>query len=148
MDGKNEVFAYKISTGQTFVVGFLAQSPTDNSTTLLPVLASDLGITQATGTFSYSGSITSLADTAAYDEFDGMARYNPWTPALQNGQFVSVPVNARGVTVTVGVFSTTAYTLEVDVWDFLAQAAGATVARDLAALEWLNLSFDFQRLGG
>ncbi len=100
VDGKNEVFAYKISTGQTFVVGFLAQSPTDNSTTLLPVLASDLGITQATGTFSYSGSITSLADTAAYDEFDGMARYNPWTPALQNGQYVSVPVNARGVTVT------------------------------------------------
>ena len=63
--------------------------------------------------------------------------------------FQSTTINAlRGCSVTVGVFSTTAYTMEVDVWDGLAQAAGVWVARDLAALEWLNLSIDFQRLGG
>lgn len=47
--------------------------------------------------------------------------------------------NTKGCTVTVGVFDTTAYTLEVDVWD------SAFAARDLAALEWLNLNIDFKR---
>ena len=65
-----------------------------------------------------------------------------------SASFQSTTINAcRGCSVTVGVFSTTAYTMEVDVWDGLAQAAGVWVARDLAALEWLNLSIDFKRKG-
>lgn len=71
---------------------------------------------------------------------------NPGLFAGYTWSLQSTTINAtRGITVTVGVFDTSAYTLEVDVWDFLAQAAGVTVARDLAALEWLSLNIDFKR---
>ncbi len=122
-----------------------------------PVRASDPGIyttkVRLLGTGAADPTEVYGADVSAVRTAAG--RYT-LTWATNPGTFVgyswgvqSTTINAtRGVTVTVGVFSTTAYTLEVDVWDFLAQAAGVTVARDLAALEWLNLSFDFQRLGG
>ena len=73
---------------------------------------------------------------------------NPGTFLGYSFGLQSTTINAlRGCTVTVGVFNTTAFTLEVDVWDFLAQLAGVTVARDLAALEWLSLDLVFKLTG-
>ncbi len=98
-DGRNEVFVYNVATKATTAAGYMAFSPTDNSTTLLPVKASTLGITQASGTFSYTGKISSIANGAATDAFDGTAKYNPWKPAIENGQSVSLKVGARHVKV-------------------------------------------------
>ena len=99
-DGRNEVFIYDAATGATSAAGFLALSPTDNSTTLIPVKASSLGITQATGMFSYTGQIQSVVSSTSGDEFDGTARYNPWAPAIANGQSVQLVKGAKRVTFT------------------------------------------------
>lgn len=98
-NGISQVFAYDIATGETFASGFNASAPTDSSTILLPVIASDLGL--AAGAFDYTvQSFSSVNDGA--DAMDGVATYDPWAPALTNGQFVSVPVGGTlGVPVTV-----------------------------------------------
>lgn len=87
-DGKAEVFIYNTATQTTSAAGFLPVNPTDSSTILIPVRASSLGIT---GTFGYSGA-TSFGDDG-YDEFDGMAMYNPSNKPINDGEYVTVPKN-------------------------------------------------------
>ncbi|WP_461471285.1 S8 family peptidase [Microbacterium sp. HJ5] len=100
VDGRSEVF---VSTpAGLFAAGFYAQAPTDSSTILLPVWASDLGLTSDAGSFSYSVDSYSITNTAGTDTIDGFAKYNPWSPALENGQFAEVPRNGTA-TVPVGV---------------------------------------------
>jgi hypothetical protein len=83
-----------------FASGYLAAAPTDSSTILLPVSASDLGITAETGSFDYT--VQSFSGYGDSDGIDAAATYNPWAPALSNGQFVSVPRNGSvNVPVTV-----------------------------------------------
>ena len=89
VNGVNEVFLAEAGGG-LYAAGFYASSPTDNSTVLLPVYAADLGITAEKGTFAYTGYVSSIADSAANDAFEGTALYNPWKPALSNGQWVDV----------------------------------------------------------
>jgi hypothetical protein len=90
-NGRSEVF---VSTADgLFASGFYASAPTDSSTILMPVLASDLGLSQDAGTFGYSVASYSLTNTAATDVIDGVAMYNPWSPAIENGQFVEVARN-------------------------------------------------------
>lgn len=69
---------------------------------------------------------------------------NPFTFAGISGWSLqaTTQANVKGCTVTHGAFNTSAYTLEVDVWN------ASEAARDLAAAEWLTLAIDFQRLGG
>lgn len=104
-DGRNEVYVQDIAKKTTVAAGFMAVSPTDNSTTLLPVKASSLGMTQASGMFSYTGKISSISSSAASDSFDGTARYNAWAPAIQTGQSVEVNKGAKRVKVTAKVES-------------------------------------------
>ena len=64
--------------------------------------ASELGLTSTAGAIGYTvysfGSVNGGSDS-----FNGvMASYNPWSPALSNGQFVGVPRNGS-VTVPVEV---------------------------------------------
>lgn len=103
VDGLNEVFVQDINNGRLLASGYLASSPTDNSTVLLPVRASTLGMTSETGLFSYTGAVNSIVETAAMDSFTGWAKYNPWAPALENGQYVDVPRRSGPVRVTVAV---------------------------------------------
>lgn len=98
-DGRNEVYIQDLAKKTTVAAGYMAVSPTDNSTTLLPVKASSLGITKATGMFSYTGKISSIASSAASDSFDGTARYNAWAPAIENAQSVEVNKGAKRVPV-------------------------------------------------
>lgn len=85
-NGLSEVFIVNVKTGALTAAGFLTQAPTDSSTLLLPVYASDLGLTGAftytAQTFGLSGGEDSVAQWAAYD---------PNAPAISNGQFVTVP---------------------------------------------------------
>ncbi|WP_240642474.1 S8 family peptidase [Microbacterium sulfonylureivorans] len=99
-NGRSEVF---VSTpAGLFAAGFYASAPTDSSTILLPVYASDLGITSAAPTFGYSVASYSITNSAGFDEIAGVATYNPWSPAIENGQFAEVPRNGS-VTVPVAV---------------------------------------------
>ncbi|MFT4220691.1 MAG: S8 family serine peptidase [Microbacterium sp.] len=100
-DGTTEVFVYDVAGQQLYASGFAPQAPTDSSTILIPVWASDLGLTADAGAFDYtveSYSYVNLGD----DAFSAWAAYDPWAPALSNGQYESVPRNGS-VTVSVDV---------------------------------------------
>ncbi|MDL9979029.1 S8 family serine peptidase [Microbacterium sp. ASV49] len=98
-DGVSEVFVENLKTGALGASGFLADAPTDSSTILLPVRASALGLTAAKGGFTYTAQARSVSGTGS-DSIDGTAAYNPWAPALENGQYEEV---AAGATVAVPV---------------------------------------------
>jgi minor extracellular serine protease Vpr len=87
-DGRVGAFVFDLKNGGA-VIRFFAQAPTDGSTMLLPVLASDLGLTQTKGSFTYEAVSFSL-EGPGVDEMPGVAGYNPWSPAVTNGQFVTV----------------------------------------------------------
>ena len=97
VNGRSQVFVQNVATKAT-VSRFLAQAPTDSSTILLPVYASDLGMTSEQS-FDYSVAGFSII-TGAEDAVEGTATYNPWAPALENGQFKNV---APGATASVPV---------------------------------------------
>ncbi len=84
-NGLLEVFLVNNATGVLGVGGFLASSPTDSSTLLLPIRASTLGLSAADGNFSYDAVSFSL-EGAGFDVVDGVASYNPWDKAIEDGQ--------------------------------------------------------------
>ncbi|MGJ6981637.1 S8 family serine peptidase [Aestuariimicrobium soli] len=94
-NGLTEVFVYDVATRGLSAAGFLAQAPTDSSTVLLPVYASDLGVTSSTGAFAYSVASYSIEDSAVSDEMNGAATYNPWKKAISDGAFVELNSGAK-----------------------------------------------------
>ncbi|HKP06576.1 MAG TPA: S8 family serine peptidase [Microbacterium sp.] len=94
-DGVPTAFAFSLTGPDAFALDFAPVAPTDSSTILIPVLASDLGITAESPAFDYTVQSFTLLDDASFDGFDAVATYNPWAPALENGQFVTVPVGGR-----------------------------------------------------
>ncbi len=85
-NGLSEVFIVNAKTGALGASGFLTQAPTDSSTLLLPVYASDLGIA---GAFNYT--VQTFGTSGGEDQVNGWAAYDPTAPALSNGQYVDVP---------------------------------------------------------
>jgi len=75
------------------LIRFLADAPTDGSTVLLPVRASDLGITPANPRLTYSAQVFNLLDGSAA-ALPGTASFNAFTPAISNAMFVPVAPNA------------------------------------------------------
>ncbi len=98
-NGLLEVFLVNNATGVLGVGGFLATSPTDSSTLLLPIRANSIGLTAADGAFSYDAVSFSL-EGPGLDVVDGVATYNPFDKAIQDGQYVEVP---RGGSVAVPI---------------------------------------------
>ena len=94
-NGLLEVFFVDLATGDLFASGFLASSPTDSSTLLLPVLASDLGLSNSARQFSYSAVSFSL-EGPGVDVVTGSAGFNAFKPAITTGQFVIVQPNGTG----------------------------------------------------
>ena len=88
-NGANWVFIYDLETGAISLSGFAAVSPTNSSTVLLPVLASDLGVA---GAFSYTV-VSFYGD--AFDQFAGRAIYNPEAKALSDGLYAAVAAGAK-----------------------------------------------------
>ena len=84
-NGLLEVFLLNNGTGVLGVGGFLASSPTDSSTLLLPIRASSLGLTAADGGFSYDA-VSFSREGPGLDVVDGIASYNPWDKAIEDGQ--------------------------------------------------------------
>ena len=85
VNGTAEVFLRDLRTGGLFGTGFLTTAPTDNSTVMLPVRASQVAVT---GAFDYEvyafvrGNGVDFTDTATYD---------PTTPVLSTtGQYAEL----------------------------------------------------------
>ena len=98
-NGQVGAFVFDLVNGGA-VINFLADAPTDGSTELLPVLASDLGLSSSNGDFSYQAVSFSL-EGAGVDQVGGAAGYDAWAPAVSNGQFATVaPGGSTQVPVT------------------------------------------------
>ena len=73
-----------------------ATAPANGSTVLLPVLASSLGATADTGPIELTAAgLTILDDTVPADEIDASAVFDPFAPALSQGQSVELRPGAR-----------------------------------------------------
>ncbi len=87
-DGRLGAFVFNLET-DVATINFLATAPSDSSTVLLPILASQLGLTPADGNFEYEAVSFSL-EGPGQDPMKGKAGFNPWTPALTNFPFLGV----------------------------------------------------------
>ncbi|MFV0373744.1 S8 family serine peptidase, partial [Microbacterium sp.] len=94
-NGLAEVFLIDLHTNQISGSGFLAQAPTDSSTIVLPVHASDLGIE---GAFDYT--VQTGVPQGGGDSFREIATYDPTARAVSDGAVTVVP---RGGSVIVDV---------------------------------------------
>jgi minor extracellular serine protease Vpr len=72
---------------------FLVDSPTDGSTLLLPVLASDMGVSPASPRFSYTETTFDLLD-GTQSSLPGSAPFNAFSPSISNALYVPVAPNA------------------------------------------------------
>ena len=79
-----------------------ADVATDNTTLLLAVTASQLGLSPTNPRFSYQAFAFNFDGS---EQVGGTAKFNAFTPAISTGQFVSVPPNG---TATVPVSINTA----------------------------------------
>jgi hypothetical protein len=86
-NGTYASFVYSFKT-QLVTAAYYADAPTDGSTVLLPLYASDLGITPSNPRFSYTEITTSLLD-GAQEVLPGRASFNVFRPAISNA--LSVP---------------------------------------------------------
>ncbi len=90
------VYISVIFDAETFdiVDAWLADAPMNGSTLILPALASDLGLAEGSGSFTYW--------VAAYDGFTGAvdetgvsAAFDAYAPAQSTGDFVEVPAKGK-----------------------------------------------------
>ena len=98
-NGQIGTFLVNLKTGAEFAE-FNADAPTDGSTVLLPVFASDLGITPANPRFTYT--MNAFDDTGAGMALTGTASFNAFKPSISNALFVPVGPN-RTVDVPVAI---------------------------------------------
>jgi minor extracellular serine protease Vpr len=88
--GQIGTFLLNLATGAEFAE-FNADAPTDGSTVLMPVLASDLGISPTNPRFTYT--MNAFDDTGAAESLTGTASFNAFTPSISNALFVPVGPN-------------------------------------------------------
>ena len=92
---------FNLATGAGFLE-FNAQPPTDGSTVLLPVFASDLGLSPSNPRFSYVAVQATNLTTGDADLVAGKAPFNVFTPSISNAMFVTVsPNQTTGVPVSI-----------------------------------------------
>jgi len=89
-NGQIGTFLVNLKTGAEFAE-FNADAPTDGSTVLLPVFASDLGITPTNPRFTYT--MNAFDDTGAGEALTGTASFNAFKPSVSNALFVPVGPN-------------------------------------------------------
>jgi minor extracellular serine protease Vpr len=88
--GQIGTFLVNLATGAE-LVEFNADAPTDGSTVLMPVFASDLGISPTNPRFTYT--MNAFDDTGAGESLTGTASFNAFTPSISNAMFVPVGPN-------------------------------------------------------
>ena len=84
----------------TVVVNFFADAATDNSTALLPVYASDLGLTSASPTFAYTAAAFNRDGVGV--QLPGTGKFNAISPSMSVSAFPVVPPDgSAAITVTI-----------------------------------------------
>jgi minor extracellular serine protease Vpr len=98
-NGQMAVFLANLAPGGGVIAtGFLADAPTDGSIVLLPVFASELGISPTNPRFSYW--LNAFDGNGAGESVPGIASFNAFSPSVSNAMFVPV---APGTTADVPV---------------------------------------------
>jgi subtilisin family serine protease len=92
-DGRIAAAVFNLTTNAG-VIDFLAQASTDGSTMLIPVKSSRLGLSATAPRFSYTATGFDLVETGASDSFAKSAKYNAFSSAITDGQFVPLAPNA------------------------------------------------------
>jgi len=98
-----------IDAAGNLVDAWVADSPANGSTVLLPLLASDIGQTTNNTRFSYGVTGFSIEDGSLVDPVAGQAEFNTFHPAIATGQFAAVPAGGSGsipVAVNKGILAT------------------------------------------
>jgi minor extracellular serine protease Vpr len=90
-NGQIGTFLVNLATGDEFSE-FAADAPTDGSIVLMPVLASDLGISPLNPRFTYT--MNAFDETGAGESLTGTAAFNAFAPAISNAIFLPVAPNA------------------------------------------------------
>jgi hypothetical protein len=91
-NGQVAVVVLNLSTG-AIRVRYLAVAPTDGSTLLLPVRASDLGLSAANPRLSYQA--VSFNSAGGVNAVPGTAKFNAFAPSITTGDFVTLAPGAR-----------------------------------------------------
>jgi len=91
--GQVASFVLNLSTG-ALQPEFFATAPTDGSTILLAVVASDVGITAANPRFTYTGDVFDLL-SPAFSLTQGLGKFNAFNNALSTGAFAVVNPDAK-----------------------------------------------------
>ncbi|PFG18022.1 PA domain-containing protein [Propionicimonas paludicola] len=91
-NGLMEAFVMDVASGEVTPSGYLAQAPTDSSTILLPVNASQLGLSATSGAFKYTASAYTVLGLGE-DSFDGWASYDPFHKPFTDSDQVMVGRN-------------------------------------------------------
>ncbi len=95
--GQTAVAVIDLATSQFVSINFLAAAPTDGSTMLLPVIASDLGLSAAKPRLAYT--INSFDGfTSGFDQISVPAKFNAFHNSITTGDFA---VLAPGASATV-----------------------------------------------
>jgi hypothetical protein len=89
-NGQIGTFLVNLATGDEFEE-FLADAPTDGSIVLMPVLASDMGISPTNPRFTYA--VNAFDETGAGESLTGTGSFNAFAPSISNAMFVPVAPN-------------------------------------------------------
>lgn len=89
-NGQMGTFLENLTTHALFAE-FNADAPTDGSTVLIPVFASDMGISPTNPRFSYM--MNAFDNVGAAETVTGTAAFNAFSPSVSNAMFVPVPVD-------------------------------------------------------
>ncbi len=84
-DGRVGTFIFDVATGDMSIF-FLAYSPTDGNSILLPVPAAAIGVTSSNPRFAYTADSFDFWSFDA-DAFDSWALFNPFSNAISTGAF-------------------------------------------------------------
>ena len=90
-NGVAAIFIRDLRTRRVTATGTGTLAPTDSSTVIMEVKASDIGVT---GKFSYHVAASNVASVLGLDSIDDKAYYDPANKAFTDGQVFSVDKNA------------------------------------------------------
>lgn len=98
-DGRLGSFVFDLKTGNASIF-FLASAPTDSGTVLLPFRTDQTDLSATNPSFTYTATAFSV-EKNEFDAVSGSASFNAYTPAISQGQFVTVaPGSAANVDVS------------------------------------------------
>jgi minor extracellular serine protease Vpr len=89
-DFNGQMASFVITPAGDLVDAWVADSPANGSTVLLPLLASEIGQTSANARFSYDVTGFSVEDSSLVDTVAGQAEFSVRKPAVSTGDFLSL----------------------------------------------------------